>query len=89
MSKYIVLNCPNLTTSWYSNGTKLENQCGITDDDLCKDRKFCLIKKVVGECKETLAQMDKDSSRDAYAGGRCVEAENILRLFEIKEVKEC
>lgn len=88
MSKYIVRNCPNLTTSWYSDGTKLENQCGITDDDLCKDRKFCLIKKIVGECKKTLAEMDKDRGSNAYAGGRCIEAENTLRLFEMEKLED-
>lgn len=73
MNKYIVRNCPNLTTSWYSDGTKLENQCGITDEDLCKDRKFCLLKKVVDKCRYYQEYV----------------SDEILDLFEIEEVKEC
>ena len=84
-NKYVIKNCDS---SYYNIDDKLV--CAAfkkPEPYFCQDCTNCLLKKVVGECKETLAEMDKDSGRNAYAGGRCIEAENILRLFEIEEIK--
>lgn len=33
-------------------------------------------------CQNTLAILNKYSSTNAYAGGRCIEAENVLKIIE-------
>ena len=77
-NKYVIKNCPILMGTHHCFGRYTQQ---------CADRTDCLLVQVVEKCKKTLAQMDKDSGRNAYAGGRCIEAENILRLFEIEEIK--
>ena len=43
------------------------------------------LEKIKDRCNETLELMNKDSGTNAYAGGRCIEAENILKIID--EVK--
>ena len=40
------------------------------------------LKKIKDRCNETLELMNKDSGTNAYARGRCIEAENILQIID-------
>lgn len=40
------------------------------------------LKKIKDKCNETLGLMNKASGTNAYAGGRCIEAENILKIID-------
>lgn len=59
-------------------------------DLLCKlHKEECLrfkaeqkLKKIKDRCNETLELMNKDSGTNAYAGGRCTEAGQILHIID-------
>lgn len=58
MSKYIIKNCPCLKTKisykdkeWINACSELRN---TENDRCCKDIENCLIKQVVGKCKERI-----------------------------------
>lgn len=40
------------------------------------------LEKIKDKCNETLELMDKDSGTNAYAGGRCTEAGQILHIID-------
>lgn len=40
------------------------------------------LERIKDRCNETLELMDKDSGTNAYAGGRCTEAGQILQIVE-------
>ena len=47
-----------------------------------RDRAEQKLEKTKDRCNETLELMNKDSGTNAYAGGRCIEAENILQIID-------
>ena len=52
-------------------------------DELCTIGKLhARIDRIKKHCQKTLNIMNKDSSKNAYAGGRCIEAENVLKVIE-------
>lgn len=52
-------------------------------DELCSiGRLHAKIDKIEKYCQETLNIMNKDSSQNAYASGRCIEAEKVLSIIE-------
>lgn len=81
--KYIVKNCPNRSHSYYADGKVLKNQCGLTDEDLCKYVPNCLIKQVVERCKK----YNSDLALTGYQQGKEDFANEILQLFTIEEVE--
>jgi hypothetical protein len=91
--KYIIKNCPNLTTSYYGTGETIYNQCGLTDDDLCANCTHCVLKQVVKLCKKAIKDCDKckgDPETDCYdctQGGKAIQSDKILELFDIEECK--
>ena len=44
------------------------------------------LERIKDKCNETLELMNKDSGTNAYAGGRCIEAENILKIIDEVEL---
>ena len=40
------------------------------------------LQKIEAKCNETLELMNKDSGTNAYVGGRCIEAGNILKIID-------
>lgn len=44
------------------------------------------IQKIIDHCNSTIACFNAESGYNAYAGGRCTEAELILQI--IKEIKQ-
>lgn len=78
--KYIIKNCPNLTTSHYGTGETIHNQCGLTDDDLCINCTDCVIKQVIEKCKNELGKV--------RTIGKDIMAEEILQLLDIQECEE-
>lgn len=85
--KYIIKNCPNLTTSFYSTGEIVHNQCGCSDDDMCKDKNNCLLKKIVNLLLNGNKMSDFLSWDKAYLSERGILARQILDSFEIEECK--
>jgi len=87
--KYIINNCPNLTTSYYSTGEIIFNQCGLTDDDLCKNCPDCLLKQIVEKCKKAQYECKTCECFDTHfvCLGEKIFAEKILSLLDIQEVE--
>lgn len=77
-NKYIVKNCPALQQTYYCD----------THHSKCQDCTDCVIKQVIEKCKKTLDLMNSASGNNAYAGGRCTEAEQILQLFDMEEINK-
>ena len=87
MKKYIIKNCPNLTTSFYSTGEIVHNQCGCSDDDMCKDRNNCILKKIADKlntfwCDSVGKEYDEEE-RQAYIN------QKIADIFNLLEIEEC
>ena len=95
MSKYIIKNCPLLSTSIYATGETVENECGASDNTLCANMsKGCLLKRIVDKCKDSQKQCNCSNAEpevdclDCSFGGRASMAQSILDEFEIYEVGE-
>ena len=60
--KLVVKGCPFLEVAHYAQGDTVEDQCGLTEYDLCADIEDCLLKQVaravteddIKKCKELL-----------------------------------
>lgn len=90
MSKYIIKNCPNLTTSHYGTGETIHNQCGLTDDDLCINCTNCVMKQIVEKCRVARKEYPRcspDGELDMFVSGRNNLAGNILALLDIGEIE--
>lgn len=84
--KYIIRNCPAI----FYSGITPEPKCWQKweqFDETCQNCTDCIMKQIVEKCKETLNVMKNQSGVNAYAGGRCVEAERTLKLLDIQEVE--
>ena len=58
--KFVVRGCPYLTVAHYAPGDTVEDQCGMTDYDLCADVENCFLKKVA----EAVVQKDLQACHD-------------------------
>jgi len=76
MKKFIVKNCPAFK-KYCTN----EFKYGI-----CQNISKCIIKQTINHCKTTLKQCNSNCGANPYAMGRSIEADNILKLFEIEEI---
>ena len=64
--KFVVKGCPYLGVAHYAQGDIVENQCSMTEYELCADRENCFLKKIAsmvesGSIKEAqkLLQVEK------------------------------
>lgn len=85
--KYIIKNCPNLTTGYYGTGETIHNQCGLSYDDLCQNINYCVLKQIADICK---AEKDKGFCLTRYGAKAPVSegwdlASEILERLEIEE----
>ena len=85
--KYIIKNCPNLTTSFYSAGEIIHNQCGCSDDDMRKDRNNCLLKQIVEKCDSNTSKVLYEGETIKFIEGNPL-AKEILKLLEIEECED-
>lgn len=46
VDKYVVKGCPFLAVAHYAQGDIVEDQCSMTEYELCADREDCILKKV-------------------------------------------
>lgn len=84
MSKYVVKNCPCVSTS--SENEPLCYEClnnNPSEPWRCMDRD-CLIKQVIEKCNKAVKIADLEGLNGVYRRGL---ANEILQLFEIKEVE--
>ncbi|MBQ6515742.1 hypothetical protein IJI31_01025 [bacterium] len=77
--KYIVKNCPCYIGRIYVWDGNLKNACNV---DKCKDCTDCVIKQMIGKCKEY------DEEQDGWCEPIPFCTDNIYNLFEIEEIKE-
>ena len=89
--KYIVKNCENLSTSYYSDGRIIKHQCGLTVNGLCENTN-CLIKDVITKC-EAFTQSLQGLRRlwyrtDCIEAGKNIAGKEILEIFNIENVEE-
>ena len=85
MTKYIIKNCPNLTTSYYGTGETIHNQCGLTDDDLCANCTHCVLKQIVEKCKQVNTKFYDSVHQRYLSPSKAKFARQILELLEIQE----
>lgn len=60
--KFVVRGCPYLSVAHYAPGDTVEDQCALTEYELCADRENCILKRVaeavtsddVEKCKDIL-----------------------------------
>lgn len=80
MKKYIIKNCPNLSMSYYGTGEKIENECGLDIEQLCKDIPNCQLKKITNTCRNELEKRDAYSVSIHYDFAR-----EILKFVETED----
>lgn len=83
--KYIIRNCPNLTTSYYGTGETIHNQCDLTDDDLCANCTDCVMKQIVELCKEESSIIQHKQKIKVKGLNKL--ADRIFELLDIQEVE--
>lgn len=92
---YIVKNCPCLFNSYYASGKTVRFECndGNHDDKLCRDVTDCVIKQVIEKCKGAVSNYSnleilRTACETSEAYGKANIAEQILQLFDIKEINK-
>lgn len=94
--KYIIKNCPALS---YGKGLRFKKCYRTNWKEYCKDCSDCVIKQIVGLCKEVkekdpiVAERDKQTGEIISIGGWIENpvydfAQKILQVLEIEEVDE-
>jgi hypothetical protein len=58
--KFVVRGCPFLTVAHYAPADIVEDQCGMTQYDLCADRNDCFLKKIA----EAVTHEDLKAAQD-------------------------
>lgn len=97
--KYIVKKCLNLATSFYADGSTVENECSLSFNTekgncLCEDSK-CLLKDIIEKCKNYKEDckimgncLDDRLCDICFLGGANELCDWILSDLEIEEVSE-
>lgn len=83
--KYIVKNCPSLGWS-----AKTFKKCKTSKyySEMCENYDDCPLKQIIKTCKEDINHFNSDCGTNQYSMGRAIEAENVLNILEIEEIKE-
>lgn len=78
--EYCANGCKKMQTQYKEYHCKLIKQ--LDQLKASKEQAEQKLNKIKDKCNETLELMNKASGTNAYAGGRCIEAEQILQIID-------
>lgn len=85
---YVIQNCPAFVLMRTATSGTYFDMCGNAKGHIkCADCTDCVLKQIVEKCRKTVKIFSAESGTQPYAGGRCTEAEGILKLLDIQGVE--
>ena len=87
MRKYIIKNCPILSTSYYRTGEILHNQCGLHNEQLCNNIPNCLLKQIADKLNNFFDDMvgknlDEEKKHEIIT-------RKICDIYDMLDIEEC